>query len=105
MDNIQKLGMMIKKARTRKGLSQEALAELLDVSATHVKHMESGHRKPSVELLFTLAKLLSMSVDEVIFGIGEEEKLDLQLQAALTECTVKEKQILAEITSVFIKYR
>ena len=105
MDDIQKLGLAIRKARIRNGLSQEALAELLDVSATHVKHMESGHRKPSVELLFKLAKLLNMSVDEVMFDRGEEEKLNLQLQAALAECTVKEKLILAEIVSTIKKYR
>ena len=47
--------------------TQEELAEMLEVSPTHVKHIESGHRKPSVEILFALAKILNISLDEVVF--------------------------------------
>ncbi|MBQ6118915.1 MAG: helix-turn-helix transcriptional regulator, partial [Clostridia bacterium] len=67
MDEFTQLGNAIKEARLKKGMSQEALAEALDISPTHVKHMESGHRRPSVEKLFQIAKLLDMSVDSVIF--------------------------------------
>lgn len=40
---------------------------MLEVSPTHVKHIESGHRKPSIEILFELAKILNISLDEVVF--------------------------------------
>ena len=50
-----------------KRITQEELAEMLEVSPTHVKHIESGHRKPSVEILFALAKILNISLDEVVF--------------------------------------
>ena len=32
-----------------------------------MKHIESGHRKPSIEILFELAKILNISLDEVVF--------------------------------------
>lgn len=57
----------IRNERKNKRITQEELAEMLEVSPTHVKHIESGHRKPSVEILFALAKILNISLDEVVF--------------------------------------
>ena len=55
----------IRNERKNKRITQEA--EMLEVSPTHVKHIESGHRKPSIEILFELAKILNISLDEVVF--------------------------------------
>ena len=57
----------IRNERKNKRITQEELAEMLEVSPTHVKHIESGHRKPSIEILFELAKILNISLDEVGF--------------------------------------
>ena len=52
--------------RKNKRITQEELAELLDVTPTHVKHIESGHRKPSIEILLDLAKILKFSLDSMV---------------------------------------
>lgn len=57
----------IRNERKNKRITQEELAEMLEVSPTHVKHIESGHRKPSIEILFGLTKILNISLDEVVF--------------------------------------
>ena len=57
----------IRNERKNKRITQEELAEMLEVSPIHVKHIESGHRKPSIEILFELAKILNISLDEVVF--------------------------------------
>ena len=57
----------IRNERKNKRITQEELAEMLEVSPTHVKHIESGHRKPSIEILFGLTKILNISLDEVDF--------------------------------------
>lgn len=64
---IRELGEAIRSARMRKGLTQEALAELLDITPIHLKNMESSRRKPSVPLLFALMRLLDFSVDALVF--------------------------------------
>lgn len=61
------LGEAIRSARMRKGLTQEALAELLDITPIHLKNMESSRRKPSVPLLFEMMELLDFSVDALVF--------------------------------------
>ena len=56
--------MMLRKTR---GMTQEELAEQVDITTSHLKHIESGHRNPSIEVLFALAKVLDLSLDALIF--------------------------------------
>ena len=63
----RELGEAIRAARMRKGLTQEALSELLDITPIHLKNIESSRRKPSVPLLFALMRLLDFSVDALVF--------------------------------------
>lgn len=65
--DMRALGESIRAARMRKGLTQEALAELLDITPIHLKNMESSRRNPSVPLLFALMELLDFSVDALVF--------------------------------------
>ena len=68
----RQLGDAIRSARMRKGLTQEALAELLDITPIHLKNMESSRRNPSVPLLFALMELLDLSVDALVFPERQE---------------------------------
>lgn len=61
------LGNAIRTARMKKGYTQEHLAELLDITPGHLKHMESGKRNPSVPMLFQMMELLDFSVDALVF--------------------------------------
>ena len=66
----------IRNERKDKRITQEELAEMLEVSPTHVKHIESGHRKPSIEILFEIAKILNISLDGVVFSKNESARTD-----------------------------
>ena len=57
------LGDTIRRARMDNKMTQEQLAEAINISPTHMKHIESEHRKPSVEVLFLLADVLNFSMD------------------------------------------
>ena len=62
----------LQRARLSSGLTQEALAELLDITPIHLKNMESSRRNPSVPLLFALMELLDLSVDALVFPERQE---------------------------------
>lgn len=64
---IWDLGNLIRTARIKKGYTQEQLAELLEITPAHMKHMEGGRRNPSVPLLFQMMELLDFSVDALVF--------------------------------------
>lgn len=69
------LGDAIRAARMKKGLTQDALSELLDITPTHLKNIEGSRRKPSVPLLFQMMELLDLSVDALVFQSREESQV------------------------------
>lgn len=52
--------------RKKKGLSQEALAELADTGRTHIGSIEQEKANPSLDLLDRLADKLSISVGDLV---------------------------------------
>jgi transcriptional regulator with XRE-family HTH domain len=89
------LGKAVKLARQRKNLSQETLAEILDITPTHLKHIESGHRNPSVDLLFRMARALQMSLDDVIFPERQLPSLNFQkAQLLLRDCDEQQLNVI-----------
>lgn len=65
MVNKVKLNEKIVSLRKKKGLSQQDLAEALDVSRQAVSRWEVGTSLPSMENLLALSKLFGTPVDEL----------------------------------------
>lgn len=59
------LGKNIKKARKQKGLSQNELAEILDISREHLAKVETAKRFVSLQLLFKICELLEIEEKEL----------------------------------------
>ena len=62
MDYVQ-LGKRVRIRRKVLELTQEELAERLNVSTSFVGHIERGSRKLSVETMYRLCKVLDVSAD------------------------------------------
>lgn len=56
----------IKVWRQHRGLSQRQLAELVGVRATYVSQLETGRKRPSLDLAITLARALSVTLDDLV---------------------------------------
>ena len=67
----------LQELRRQKGLTQEELAEALYVSRAAVSKWESGRGYPNIDSLKAIAKLFSVTVDELLSG---EELLTLAEQ-------------------------
>ena len=67
---MEKLGEKIWRLREKKGLSQEALAEMLDVSRQTVSNWENDRATPDAYKLKLLCEALGVSADELL-GMGE----------------------------------
>ncbi|MBR2640606.1 MAG: helix-turn-helix transcriptional regulator [Oscillospiraceae bacterium] len=67
------LGKKIAHLRTQKGISQEKLAEMLDVTRQAVTKWENGKSNPDTENLIRLAEIFGCSLNELC-GIETESK-------------------------------
>lgn len=54
------LGRRIQYIRQRRGFTQEVFAEKLKITTSHLGSVEAGLKKPSVDLLFAIAKALEV---------------------------------------------
>jgi len=64
---ISQIGKNIKKLRKQKGLSQDRLSKLADISYNTVIKLESGGIiNPSIDTLQKLTKALNVSVDDLL---------------------------------------
>ena len=58
---------LIREKRKEKGLSQDRLAKLVQGSQPFIAEIESGRKKPSVDVLMRICAVLDIS----LFGSGE----------------------------------
>jgi len=58
----------LKALRIEKGITLEKLAEISEVSAGYLCHLENGTRKnPSIEVMERIAKALNSNIFEIFF--------------------------------------
>ena len=84
----------LKQLRKKRQLSQEELAEMLDVSRQAVSKWELGDSTPDMDKLVLLGELFGISLDELVLGIVPvKTKLDeLGAKVMTTENKQKAKK-------------
>ncbi len=94
-----KIGQQIRKIRKAHGLSQEELAERVNISTTHMSHIETGNTKLSLPVLVDLAGALDVRTDDLLYdspavsaGKAYEEIADI-----MDRCTPQEAKVIAEV--------
>jgi transcriptional regulator with XRE-family HTH domain len=66
-DDVNSLGTIIKEARIKKGITQEALAEKVGVGSRHLMGIENEGSHPSYTLLYHLIRELCIQPDVIFF--------------------------------------
>lgn len=85
MSDAVQLGLRLRAARERRGLSQQAVADALGLPRTAVTNMESGNRAVSTLELTKLAELYGQSTAFFLSPNQEAEDLSIVLHRALPE--------------------
>lgn len=75
LKNNHKIGDVISKLRKEKGWTQNELAEKLQVSNKAVSKWESNRGDPSLEFLPTIAELFDVTLDYLMTGKEQKEKI------------------------------
>lgn len=66
MDMRKVVGRNVRRARERKGLTQERLAEISGFSQQYISGLEQGRRNPTVVTLYELARALGVNHVELV---------------------------------------
>ena len=72
----KKVGLFLKTLRKEKNITQEVLAETLNVSGRTVSRWETGSNMPDISLLVELAEFYQVSISEIIDGERKSEKMN-----------------------------
>lgn len=90
------LGKRIGFFRNKKGLSQEQLSEILNLSREYITRIETNRRNPSLDILVDIANALGVSVDDLLVDSLQHSAstADSELHRLLLDCTQTEEEIL-----------
>lgn len=93
------IGQRIRKCRKALNLSQEELAEKINISTTHMSHIETGNTKLSLSVLVDISEVLNVSTDFLLFDLKRESKPEriASLNSLLEKCDAKETNIIYDI--------
>ena len=95
------IGQRIRKYRKAQGLSQETLAERVNISTTHMSHIETGNTKLSLQVFADLVDALNVSADSLLYDASDFSKQTAyqEITDILDQCTPAQAQALKEIIS------
>ena len=100
MDMSRKLGDLVKKARTEKGLTQAALAEKVDgLTASDVSKIERGEKEPAQDVLKQMAKALGVTQKSLLDAATGSGKTTAAKTTSSKTGTAAKKTSSAKTTS------
>lgn len=67
---LTSVGPRLRALRRQRQASLAALAEITGISVSTLSRLESGHRRPSLELLLPLARAHGVQIDDLVGGPG-----------------------------------
>lgn len=93
------VGERLKKARVAKKLTQENLAEKLDVSVAFLSRIERGSSHVNLKRLNQLCTLLDVSEGYILSGVSDESKsyLDEDFKNILDNCSPEKQKLIYNI--------
>lgn len=105
----KKVGLFLKTLRKEKNITQEVLAETLNVSSRTVSRWETGSNMPDISLLVELSEFYQVSIPEIINGERKSEKMnqetkDIAIKMAeysKNELNTEKREIISALLMVF----
>ena len=101
--DFRAIGQKIKERRLDQGVTQEHIANLLDVNPSHISNIECGRAHPSLSALIQIANILQCSVDyfisdEYTFKSSKQaETLDTQIMKKIKYFDPSKKQMVLQM--------
>ena len=93
-----KIGQRVRAFRRAQDLSQEALAERVGISVTHMSHIETGNTKLSLPVFLQLSQVLGVGTDDLLGEPPSHSSAGLaELEEVLAGCDEEQRRIILEV--------
>lgn len=75
------------------------LAEMVDISLTHMSHIENANTKMSLSIFVKIAEALEVQTDALLYDVPREStsRAMADIEQVFDRCTANEARVLAEI--------
>ena len=90
--NNLSLGLKVQALRKTQNMTQEQLADRAGVSWRTISNLETGRTVPKLELIYNIAQIFQISIDELLTGKTQTNKPFSRLKL--------ENQIIADLQSL-----
>ena len=105
--DFRPLGLAIREAREKAGLSRNDLGDKVFYGERHIADIENIGKHPSFQLFHDLVTMFHISVDEYFYPQEKAEKSTIrrQIDVSLDELTDEELKIIQGTTDGIMKYK
>ena len=96
------IGQRLKKARIDKKMTQENLAEKLDVSIAFLSRIERGSSQINLKRLSQICELLDVTEGDILNGVSNKSTkyLDAEFANLLKNCSSEKQKLIYDIAKV-----
>ncbi len=100
--DMRAVGERIRAAREAKRMTQQELAELVDLSPTHVSVIERGVKSPRLETFILIANALEVSADALLIDVVNDASQGVasELSELISSLPAKERIRILKIVRV-----
>jgi transcriptional regulator with XRE-family HTH domain len=101
------IGQRIRKSREEKGLTQETLAERLDVSNAYISKIERGKTPINLDRLSELCMVLEETTEYILNGAdrSSDEYLRNEIMIMIEGCPAEKIKLISQVIKPIVEYR
>ena len=103
--DLRDVGLRIKKTREAKGLTQEELAALVDLSPTHISVIERGQKIPKLDTFVAITNALDVSADSLFRDVVAQSVNGVvnDLSASIMKLPPKEQKRVIRAIEAYVQ--
>lgn len=101
------MGKRIKEERLKNNLTQEQLAEAINVTGVYISHIESGSTKPSLETLIKISNALKITPDFLLYDslYKSKEYIKDEIASLLNNCNEENLQLVVKLIKAVLEHQ
>lgn len=105
MIDYASIGKQVRKCRLHAGITQELLAEKINVSPPYISRIETGSASPSLQTLVDICNVLDITVDDLMQDSlsAAKRKLEGRLGEILADCSAEELNLITDVAAAILR--